>query len=235
MKIQRACGYALGAILWLLPAALLAHKDDYLGDTFVFVTLDSRELELEYWLDAQDGPRGLLHTLGVEYGLTNHWMADVSARWLQRSGGPFAFSQGFLELRHRFGEEGRYFVDPAVSLEFEIRSDPEGGTHRLLEPRVVLSRDFDGWNATVNLFYVIVIGGRGRSAFEAAAGLRSPAFGHWSAGVELRREVALESESVVIPQVWYRLSPEAYLKAGGGRNFAGEKNSFLRVACEIEF
>jgi hypothetical protein len=221
--------------LWLLPALLLAHKDDYLGDTFVFVTLDGRELELEYWLDAQDGPRGLLHTVGVEYGVTNHLMADVSVRWLQRSGGPLAFSSGFLELRHRFGEEGQHAVDPAVSLEYEVRRDPDGRRRQLLEPRVVLSRDFAGWNATVNLFYVIVIGERDRSAFEGAAGIRSPAFGPWSAGVEFRREVALENESVVIPQVWYRLSPEAYLKAGGGKNFAGEKNAFFRVAFEIEF
>ncbi len=49
-------GLALGMALWLLPAAVLAHKDDYLGVTFVFVTLDARELELEYWLDAQVDP-----------------------------------------------------------------------------------------------------------------------------------------------------------------------------------
>ena len=222
-------------VLWLLPALLFAHKDDYLGDTFVFVTLDARELELEYWLDAQDGPRGLLHTVGVEYGVTNSLMADVSARWLQRSGGPLLFSQGFLEIRHRFGEEGRRAVDPAVSLEYEVRRDSDGRRRQLLEPRVVLSRDFAGWNATVNLFYVIVLGARGRSAFEGAAGIRSPAFGPWSAGMEFRREVALENERVVIPQVWYRLSPEAYLKAGGGKNLTGEKNAFFRVALAIEF
>ncbi len=235
MKIRRALKSVVGMALWLLPGALLAHKDDFLGDTFVFVTLDARELELEYWLDAQDEPRGLLHTLGVEYGLTSHLMADVSARWLQRSGGPLAFSDGFLELRLRFGEEGRHIVDPAVSLEYEVRHDSDGRRRRLLEPRLVLSRDFAGWNATVNLFYVIVVGERGRSAFEGSAGIRSPAFGPWSAGVEFRREVALENESVVIPQVWYRLSPEAYVKAGGGKNFAGERNAFLRVAFEFEF
>jgi len=235
VRIRPWLEVAAGIAVWLIPASLLAHKDDYLGDTFVFVTLDARELELEYWLDAQDGPRGLLHTLGVEYGVTNHLMADVSVRWLQRSGGPFALSQGFLELRHRFGEEGRHVVDPAVSLEYEVRRDSDGQRRELLEPRVVLSRDFAGWNVTVNLFYVIVVGARSRSAFEGAAGIRSPAFGPWSAGVEFRREVALENESVVIPQVWYRVTPEAYLKAGGGKNFAGEKNSFFRVAFEIEF
>ena len=39
MSLGRAAAGATGLALWLLPAALLAHKDDYLGDTFVFVTL----------------------------------------------------------------------------------------------------------------------------------------------------------------------------------------------------
>ena len=74
-----------------------------------------------------------------------------------------------------------------------------------------------------------------RSAFEAAAGVRSPQLGRWNAGVELRRETALDNETFVIPQVWYRLRPNAYLKAGAGKNFAGEKDTFARVAIEIEF
>ena len=235
MSLGRAAAGATGLALWLLPAALLAHKDDYLGDTFVFVTLDARELELEYWLDLQNEPRGLRHTTGIEYGITNHLMADVSARWLQRAGGPFAFSQGFVELRYRFGEEGRHLIDPAASLEYEVRRDPEGRRRRLLEPRLVLSRDFAGWNVTTNFFYSIVLDEPGRSSLEAAAGIRSPAFGRWSTGLEFRREVALENETLVIPQIWYRISPEAYVKAGGGKNFAGEKGNFVRIAFEVEF
>jgi len=234
MSSRRVTAAALGLALWLLPGALLAHKDDYLGDTFVFVTLEARELELEYWLEGQDEPRALRHTAGIEYGITNHLMADLSARWLQRAGGPFAFSEGFLELRYRFGEEGLHAVDPAASLEYEVRRDSEGRRRRLLEPRLVISRDFAGWNVTTNLFYSIVLDEPGRSSFEAAAGIRSPAFGRWSTGLELRREIALENETVVIPQVWYRISPEAYVKAGGGKNFAGDKNAFVRIVFEIE-
>lgn len=238
-EVRPAARLALAVIAvlaWLAPAALLAHKDDYLGDTFVFVTLSRRELELEYWIDLRDDPRGGLHTLGAEYGLTDHLMADLSGRWFQRSGGPFTFEQGFLELRYRFGEEGERFLDPAASIEYEIRrSTADGATHRLLEPRIVLSRDLHGWNVTVNFFYSYVIDAPHRSAFEAAAGVRSPQLGRWSAGVEFRREKAIDEEALVIPQVWYRLSPEAYLKAGAGKNFAGEKDTFARVAIEIEF
>jgi len=226
----------IALLLWLAPVALFAHKDDYLGDTFVFVTLARRELELEYWIDRREGPVGARHTLGAEYGLTEHLMADLSARWFQRSGGPLTFEQGFLELRYRFGEEGRYFLDPAASIEYEIRRSPaDGSKHRLLEPRIVLSRDFHDWNVTVNLFYSYVTDQPRRSAFEAAAGVRSPRLGRWNAGVELRRETALDNETFVIPQIWYRFGPDSYLKAGIGKNFAGEKDTFARVAIEIEF
>lgn len=225
---------AIGLVMWFVPGALHAHKDDYLADTFVFLTLEAHELELEYWLDAQDDPRALLHTFGTEYGISDHLMADVSARWLEREGGPTTFRQGFLELRYRFGEEGRHVIDPAASVEYEIRRAPDGTRRELLEPRVVLSRDFAGWNATLNLFYAIVLDETRRSAFEATAGVRSPTIGRWSAGVELHREVALDNETLVIPQVWFRISPEAYVKAGGGKNFAREKNAFLRIAFEIE-
>ncbi|HEX9148755.1 MAG TPA: hypothetical protein VF958_06285 [Thermoanaerobaculia bacterium] len=234
MSLRRFAALAAGILLWLSPAAVRAHKDDYLADTFVFLTLEARELELEYWLDAQDGPRGLLHTWGAEYGITDHLMADLSARWLEREGGPTTFRQGFFELRYRFGEEGRHVLDPAASVEYEIRRSPDGARRKLLEPRIVLSRDFAGWNATLNLFYAIVVDETRRSAFEGAAGLRSPAFGRWSGGLEIRREVALENETLVIPQVWFRISPEAYVKAGGGKNFAREKNAFVRIAFEIE-
>jgi hypothetical protein len=234
MRSRSAIVGAAALVLLLYPGVLRAHKDDYLADTFVFLTLEARELELEYWLDAENGPRGLLHTTAAEYGFTDHLMGDVSARWLQREGGPLTFREGFLELRYRFGEEGRHVIDPAASLEYEVRRGVDGTRRELLEPRVVLSRDCAGWNATLNLFYAIVLDEPRRSAFEGAAGLRSPTFGPWSAGIEIRREVALESETLVIPQLWFRISPEAYIKAGGGKNLAGEKNAFVRIAFEIE-
>ena len=36
----------------------LAHKDDYLGDTFVFITLDRGEAEVEYWVDWRSDQKG---------------------------------------------------------------------------------------------------------------------------------------------------------------------------------
>ena len=215
---------------------VLAHKDDYLADTFVYVTLDGGELELEYFLDGHFDPRALGHHFGAEYGFTNHLMGDVAARWLQNSGGPTFFHEGFVEVRYRFGEENQYIVDPAVSLEYHFEKDPDTAQpHHLLEPRLVLSKDFGGCNLTLNVSYAVDLDTPKASAPEFAVGFRSPAFGPFQAGLELRRELVTENATNLIPQVWMHLSEDAYLKLGVAKNLAGGHESFVRLALEVEF
>jgi hypothetical protein len=226
------CILLLGFAQWQNACA---HKDDYLGDTFVFVTLDHGEAEAEYWVDWRSDPKGFLHTAGFEYGVTDHFMLDVSARYAAPISGPDRFETEFGELRYRFGDEGEHLVDVAASLEWENDRGTPGSTHRLLEPRLVLSKDFSDWNATVNLVETIVLARSSRSALEGAAGIRSPNFGAWNFGVELQRERALETATRLLPQLWYRLSQATYIKAGLGYNLAGEHNHFVRVAIETEF
>jgi hypothetical protein len=91
--------HTLVLLALLVPSAANAHKDDYLTDTFVFMTLDRNELELEYFLDGHFSPRALGHRVGVEYGVSDHLMGDVALSWMQVSGGPTVFHEGFLELR----------------------------------------------------------------------------------------------------------------------------------------
>jgi hypothetical protein len=226
----------LALLAFLLPSAAKAHKDDYLTDTFVFVTLDRNELEIEYFLDGLFSPSALGHRLGVEYGLSNHLMGDVAMSWMQYSGGPAVFHEGFLELRYRFGEENQHVLDPAMSIEYRVdRNQTDGETRHLLEPRLVLSKDIDDYNVTLNLAYAIDLERPKESAPEIALGLRSPAFGPFRAGLELRRELATENVFSVIPQAWVRFSNDAYIKVGVGKNLAAGKESFVRVAFEMEF
>ncbi|MGE5717093.1 MAG: hypothetical protein ACM369_10625 [Acidobacteriota bacterium] len=237
VKAIRARGlHALTILAVLVPSAARAHKDDYLTDTFVFVTLDRNEAEIEYFLDGRFSPRGLGHRLGLEYGITDHLMGDVAASWLQYSGGPAVFSEGFLEVRYRFGEENQHLLDPAGSLEYRVERDPADGEKRhLLEPRLVLNKDFGDYNVTLNLAYAIDLEKPKESAPEIALGLRSPAFGPLRAGLEVRRELATENVFDVIPQAWLRFSEDAYVKIGVGKNLAAGRESFVRVALEMEF
>ena len=215
--------------------AVSAHKDDYLGDTFVFVTLDRGEAEAEYWIDWRSDPKGLLHTAGLEYGVTDRLMVDFSARFAQPTAGADRFQTEFAEMRYRFGDEGERPVDVAASIEVAHERSDAGSAHTLLEPRLVLSRDFSGWNATVNLVETLVLDDSRRSALEGAAGIRSPNFGAWNFGLELQRERALENSTLLLPQLWYRVGMDTFVKAGAGYNLAGEHNRFIRVAIETEF
>ena len=220
----------------LVPSTAKAHKDDYLSDTFVFVTLDRNEIEIEYFLDGHFSPRALGHRLGVEYGFSDHLMGDVAASWRQYSGGPSVFSEGFLEVRYRFGEENQHALDPAASVEYRVERDQaDGETRHLLEPRLVLNKDFGDYNITLNLAYAIDLDKPGESAPEIALGFRSSAFGPFRAGLELRRELATENVFDVIPQAWVRFSNDAYVKIGVGKNLAAGRESFVRVALEMEF
>ena len=212
-----------------------AHKDDYLGDTFVFVTLDRGEVEAEYWVDWRSDPRGFLHTAGLEYGVTDHFMLDLSARYAAPIDGADRFETEFVEMRYRFGNEGERPVDIAASVELENDRSDSATTHHLLEPRLVLSRDFLGWNATINFVDAIVLDESRRSAFEEAAGIRSPDFGRWNFGLEIQRERALERSTRILPQLWCRLSTDTYIKAGAGYSVSGANDHFLRVAIETEF
>lgn len=228
--------HTLVILFFLLPSAAKAHKDDYLTDTFVFVTLDRNEVEIEYFLDGQFSPRALGHRLGVEYGFSDHLMGDVAMSWMQYSGGPTVFNEGFLELRYRFGEESEHFLDPAMSVEYRVERDrAEGKTRHLLEPRLVFNKDVGDYNFTLNLAYAIDVETPGESAPEVALGFRSPALGPFRAGLELSRELAIENVFSVIPQVWMRFSKDAYVKVGLGKNLAAGRESFVRVAVEMEF
>ena len=231
-RAASCCAFFVGLVFSPLASA---HKDDYLGDTFVFVTLDRGEAEAEYWIDWRSEPRGLLHTVGFEYGMTDRFMVDFSARFAQPSSDADHFETEFAEMRYRFGDEGERPVDLAASIEFANERNDARSTHRLLEPRLVLSRDFSGWNVTVNLVETLVLDDSRRSALEGAAAIRSPSFGAWNFGLELQRERALENSTVLLPQLWYRVRANTYVKAGAGYDVVGEHNHFIRVAVETEF
>jgi hypothetical protein len=115
------CAFFAGLVFSLVASA---HKDDYLGDTFVFVTLDRGEAEPEYWIDWRSDPRGLLHTAGLEYGVTDRFMLDISARFAQPFSGADHFETEFTELRCRFGDEGGAVAVKGITVSGVLTANP---------------------------------------------------------------------------------------------------------------
>src|SRR5262245_34900304 len=147
---RRFSSAALFLLLFCAPRRGFAHKDDYIDETLVFVTVERGEWELEYWFDLgwisngdgemphQDFTR---HNFAVEHGLTDHLMLD--GRWTlsKLEGQPSVFDSGRLEGRYRFGEEDERPVDIAASGEINTERDERGKQVFGLEPRLILSKD----------------------------------------------------------------------------------------------
>jgi hypothetical protein len=215
-----------------------AHKDDYIDETLVFLTLERGELEPEYWLDY--GRRGdeavnfLRHNVSLEYGVTDHWMVDGRVTAVHDLGDGFDFDSARLETRYRFLDEGTLPVDVAVSAEINTGPESEGhsgGQVLGIEPRLILSRDFGELNLTLNLADEIHPR-TGESSANASLGLRFNLSEGVRIGAELKYDVR-SHEGGVIPQIWFVFAHEVALKFGFSAGFAESHENFGRVAIEV--
>ncbi|MEO8216174.1 MAG: hypothetical protein ABI718_03740 [Acidobacteriota bacterium] len=216
-----------------------AHKDDYLDETLVFLTLERGEIEPEYWLDLVRNPTGgdsLRNTVALEYGISDHTMIDGR---LTRAGGEGgAMAEGRVEVRHRFSDEGTRPVDVAVSAEVNSQRAENGTRETGVEPRLILSKDFLAGkaNATLNLAEEVATG-ETRSSFNPAFGIRYDPSERIRLGAELHYQGSGGSSSV-IPQVAFSLPHDLTVRLGVSMDLAGgnrQEGDFARIAVEWEF
>ena len=229
-------------LVFLLNSGLaFAHREDFIDETLVYVTLEKGEIEPEYWLDtgyrSQEGSGKktsfLRHSLATEYGITEHWMIDGRFTLeVVRHKEP-VFQSGRFETRYRFFEEGEKPVDVAVSAEVNTERDKEGRQQPALEPRLILSKDFDQLNLTLNLPEEI-LARSGKPTFVPSFGLRYNAMKLLRLGTEVRYNTHSQ-EGSVIPQIWFAFPHEITLKLGYSFGFDHNEESFGRVAIEAGF
>lgn len=232
-------GRARSLAILLLPLVFCApeasaHRDDYLNETVVYLTLERSELEAEYWLDRAWLPTAEFnrHNAAVEWGITDHWMAD--ARVTAISDGGTNFDSARVESRYRFSNEGVRPVDVAVSLELNTEREPNGSRPVGIEPRLILSRDVgQKLNFTANLSEEIPLDS-GTPAFLAALGTRFNWTDMVRVGSEFQYNFA-EHTGSVIPQVWLAFGQDVTIKVGYSVGIDREPEDFARVALEVEF
>jgi hypothetical protein len=143
------------------------------------------------------------------------------------------FDSGRFETRYRFGEEGAWPVDVALSGETNMHRLEDGHYQYGVEPRLILSKDFSRLNLTFNLAEEFPIN-RGTPSLELASGARYDATQLFRFGSELRYDVHERSGSVV-PQVWFALPHEITFKAGFSFGFDRNQENFVRFAIEVGF
>lgn len=221
-------------LLWTQQAS--AHRDDYINETLVYLTLERSELEAEYWFDRgwRSGDRNdfTRHNAAIEWGLTDHWMVD--GRITAISDDKTNFDSARLESRYRFRDEGTLPVDIAVSFEVNSERESDGSSNVGIEPRVILSRDLgEQLNVTGNLSEEILLDS-GTSEFLFAIGGRLNLTNLVRVGSELQYNFD-EHLGSAIPQLWFAFARDVTLKIGYSASIDQEPDEFVRAALEIEF
>lgn len=212
-------------IVLLSATPLFAHREDFVGETLVFLTLERHALEPEAFIDWSQDER--FYNAAVEYGVTDHFMVDGRVT----STGNGSIDAARVETRYRFGEEGTWPVDTAVSFEANVERE-NGEDHYGIEPRLILSKDVDRFNFTVNVADEIPTNG-GAPALQIAGGARFDATELLRVGSELRWDEH-DHSGTVVPQVWFVLPHETTLRLGYFAGFRGAPH-FVRFGIELEF
>lgn len=218
----------MAAVLVLLASPpLLAHKEDFIGETLVFMTLRRGEAEPELWFDRFRGGARAWHA-AFEYGITDRWMSDAR---VTRSEGHIQSAR--VESRYRIGEEGAMPVDIALSGEMNTEREEDGTRRYGIEPRLIVSKDFGKLNLTLNVSKEIPVNG-GRSDIMGATGVRYDATDLFRTGAEAQYDIT-ERRGVAIPQIWLTLPREVTIKGGYGVGIHDRGKRFTRIAVEIGF
>ena len=222
--------------LTLLPAVkMFPHRDDFLDETVVYLTLAQQELELEYWFDygSLTGAGFIRHNFASEYGITNRWMIDGRVTFNSPVISGFNFQSGRFETRYRFYDEGTLPVDIALSAEINSEKTVTGERETGIEGRFILSHDYaEKINLTLNISEEFTLDS-GHGALFPSFGFRYDSNDLLRFGSEIKYNTYERSGSV-IPQVWLTFGESVTLKFGYSEGFGNKKENFGRVAIEAE-
>ena len=168
-------------ILWgvlFCAQDVFAHARTYVW-TEEYHTIPKGGAEVEGWttFDVPDGSvtnaNEIEYQTELEYGVTDHWVVSHYERLITQNqpGNDDATNyEGFkFETKYRFGEKGKYWLDPLLYAEwatnFRNHDNPNA-----LEWKLVLSKDLGKWNVTYNQIMENELGKGGRTTHEFSAG-----------------------------------------------------------------
>lgn len=155
--------------------------------TYEYLTLPKGGFEVEYWLTAttedvsRSGDTGYEHQVEVEYGITDHWDVSLYQILGHGAGESLKYKGMKLETRYRFGERGKYFVDPLLYLEYRIGA---GGERNTVEGKLVLAKDIGKLNVAYNQIVEVTLGNGNNAEHEYAAGISYPIHYSLRIGIE---------------------------------------------------
>jgi len=168
----------------------LADRRSYVW-TYEYMTMPKGMAEVEYYLTTQvpDTAKSNVntwkHQVELEYGITDHWDASMYQMWKQEntaSSSTFGYDGFKIRTRYRFGERGRWFIDPEFYFEY-IRDDDLSKPH-VGEAKLILGRDIDNWNISYNQIIERNLERTGKAEHEYAAGISYEFLPAFKIGIE---------------------------------------------------
>ena len=136
----------------LIPETLLADRRNYVW-TYQYQTMLAGETELEFYqttriLEPEDQWE---YRFEIEHGLTSRWDFSVYQIFAQQERGALRWDAVQFRMRYRFGEEGRYLMDPLAYLEYNRNTD--SGEPNKLEVKLILAKTMGRTNLALNPVY----------------------------------------------------------------------------------
>lgn len=121
--------------------------------TYEYQTLHRGEAELESYTEFShtDTDSGRLADITLQYeyeiGMNDRFDVGIYQKFKQPHNAPIAYDGFKVRMRFRLGEKGQWPLDPLIYLEYK---DNAAFDHSALETKLILARDFDRLNISLN-------------------------------------------------------------------------------------
>ena len=185
--------------------------------TYEYMTMYKGTKEFEYYLTAKipdvsaSNKNSFEHQFELEYGITNHWDIALYQKLLQKNNeSDFEYGGFKLRSRYRFGEKGKYLVDPLLYLEY-IRDDDFSNPH-VLEVKLILAKDIGKFNLAYNQIIKQVVERGGLTEHEYASGINYRLNRSFGLGLEVKGNYT-DGKYYLGPTVSY-FSKKAWISCG---------------------
>jgi len=175
--------------------------------TYEYMTLPKGLSEIEYYLTTQvpDTSKSNVNTrkhwVELEYGITDNWDVAMYQMWKQKNTASSSASEydGFkIRTRYRFGQKGKFFIDP--ELYFEYIRDDDFSKPNVGEAKLILAKDIVNFNISYNQILERNLEKEGKTAHEYAAGISCELFPDFKLGIESKGSYS-EHEYAIGPTI----------------------------------
>lgn len=147
------CRFALFLALLFstLTVDSMADRRNYVW-TYQYMTMPKNATELEFYQTTMLSKIDKWEfRFEVEHGLTDYWDLSIYQIFTQTEGESFKWDAVQLRTRYRLGEEGRWFLDPLLYLEYNRKVDLN--LPNKLEGKLILAKTVSNFNLAINPLY----------------------------------------------------------------------------------